>query len=52
MKNTHCEKCQNRTKLFIKLPGKNNYTYICKMASECPFTQHTAGEEIRLEAKA
>ncbi len=44
MKNPHCTSCHNKTKLFLKLPGRMKFTYICKKASICPFTQKQEGE--------
>jgi hypothetical protein len=48
MLNPHCEICKNKTKLYIKLPGRNKYTYICKNALTCPFTEKKEGEETKL----
>jgi len=49
MKNSHCISCQNKTKLFLKLPGRMKFTYICKKASTCPLTQKQEGEETKLK---
>ncbi len=42
MKNSHCIECKERTKLFLKLPGRMNYTYMCEKAKTCPFTEQEA----------
>ena len=47
MKNNHCPKCQNRTKLFIKTI--KGMTYVCKNASICPFIQKKNGEKTKLD---
>ena len=48
MLNTHCKDCQNKSKLFLKLPGRMKFTYICRSAVKCPYTQKKEGEEIKL----
>ncbi len=48
MRNPHCPSCQNKTKLFLKLPGRMKFTYICQKALSCPLTQRTQGEETKL----
>ena len=43
MINTHCQECQNRTKLFVK-QGKK-YAYMCQQAKTCPFTNKEKDDE-------
>lgn len=50
MKNSHCVECNNRTKIFLKLPGRMKFTFICKQATSCPFTRKQEGEETKLRS--